>query len=213
MPRTNSFLNKNSNIVNTARSVIYNKYVLYVVFFAALMNLLYSAVNQDYVYCVIFVLVGFLIAFFNKNMTVILTLTVAISTILRNVLSGRGLKIEGFEEPKEDDEDKKNEKTVQEPFKKEGNENKGNENKEDSSKEMAKRDSVKKDVNKNPNPTKTQLMDTLKTNALDLQEAQKEIISGFEKIEPYMDKAESLIEDIQKTALTIQGMKDKQTTK
>ena len=208
MPRTNSFLNKTSNIVNTARSVIYNKYVLYVVFFAALLNLLYSAVNQDYVYCVIFVLVGFLIAFFNKNMTVILTLTMAISTILRNVLSGRGLKVEGFDEetePEEDDEEYQ--KTVQEPFENEENEEKY---KDDSEEGMS--PSKKPNPNPNPNPTQKQLMDNLKENALDLQEAQKEIINGFEKIEPYMNKAESLIGDIQKTALTIQDMRNKQTT-
>jgi hypothetical protein len=179
-----------------------------VVFFAALLNLLYSAVNQDYVYCVIFVLVGFLIAFFNKNMTVILTLTMAISTILRNVLSGRGLKVEGFDEetePEEDDEEYQ--KTVQEPFENEENEEKY---KDDSEEGMS--PSKKPNPNPNPNPTQKQLMDNLKENALDLQEAQKEIINGFEKIEPYMNKAESLIGDIQKTALTIQDMRNKQTT-
>ncbi len=132
-------------------------------------------------------------------MTVILTLTMAISTILRNVLSGRGLQVEGFEEPEPDEDEEENQKTVQEPFENE-------EEEEDSAEGMLPSEKP------NPNPTQTQLMDNLRTNALDLQGIQTEIINGFEKIEPYMDKAESLIEDIQKTALTIQDMRSKQTT-
>ena len=138
-------------------------------------------------------------------MTVILTLTVAISTILRNVLSGKGLKVEGFEDakkdPEEDGEERTDEKTVPEPF--------------DNQDEVTDSDQGSSENNldnEKTTPTQKQLMDNLKENALDLQEAQKEILNGFEKIEPYMDKAESLIEDIQKTALTIQDMKNKQTT-
>jgi hypothetical protein len=50
-------------------------------------------------------------------------------------------------------------------------------------------------------------MDKLKQDAVELQDAQKQIINGFEKIEPYMDKAEALIESIQETAESIQAMR------
>ena len=70
MPRVDTFFNKamkKTDIVKTARDVIYNKYVLYAVFLAALFDLLYSVVKEDYLYCSLFILIGFLIAFFNIN--------------------------------------------------------------------------------------------------------------------------------------------------
>jgi hypothetical protein len=54
----------------------------------------------------------------------------------------------------------------------------------------------------------SQMMDVLKEQALDLQDAQKHIIDGFEQIAPHMDRAETLIGSIQQTAQTIQGMRD-----
>lgn len=210
MPRIDAILNKTmkrTDIIKTARGVIYNKYVLYAVFLAALFDLLYSVVKEDYLYCALFILIGFLIAFFNKNMTVILTLTMAFSTILRNILRGNGLKVEGFEEgdianddesssvsDSTDNNSKSMTKLIEKPS-----------DKKDTGVNSSKESS---DIGKPTTPAK--LMDDLKEKALDLQDAQKHIINGFEKIEPYMDKAESLIGSIQETALTIQGMREQQ---
>ena len=206
MPRVDTFFNKamkKTDIVRTARDVIYNKYVLYAVFLAALFDLLYSVVKEDYLYCSLFILIGFLIAFFNKNMTVILILTMAFATILRNILRGNALKVEGLEGIDTEDED-----------------NKSNGNDEDpkilpNDEAYTNKKKVEPLIN-SQNTSKTtpsKLMDDLKEKALDLQDTQKHIISGFEKIEPYMDKAETLIGDIQKTALTIQDMRNKQQVK
>jgi len=199
---------KTSNIIGTAKGIIYNKYVLYVVFLAALFDLLYSAVKEDYTYCILFVLVGFLVAFFNKNMTVILTLTIAISTILRNLMRGTGVNVEGFDE---------------EPdlvsLSAEKASGKGSDKVEGSTVDKDKKKVTtppsKPDTNnalatESPKKTQAALMTSLKDQALDLQEAQQKIIKGFEKIEPYMDKAESLIGSIQETATTIQGMRSQQ---
>ena len=208
MPKSN----KHTNIVNTARAVIYNKYILYLVFVAALFNLLYSAVNLDYLYCILFVLSGFLVSFFSKNMTVILTLTMAISTILRNVISGSGLNVEGFEESekseKSEDDSESVKKNATEPEENTVNKDDKDDKDNKGDKESSKKTDSK--VNSASAPTPANLMNKLKENALDLQDTQKEIISGFEKIEPYMNKAESLIGSIQDTALTIQEMRNKQ---
>jgi hypothetical protein len=200
MPNINALVGKimkKTNIVNTARTVIYNKYVLYVVFLAALFDLLRSAVNKDYLYCIIFILVGFLMAFFNKNMTVILILTVSISTILRNVINGAGLKVEGFNGESEDEPVVEKKKPVD-------NKKKPQNDDSDPGSSVSGKALV---AEKKPASSK-ELMENLKENALDLKETQKEIISGFEKIEPYMNKAESLIGSIQETALTIQELKN-----
>jgi hypothetical protein len=69
---------------------------------------------------------------------------------------------------------------------------------------------LKKTSESETTPTPTKLMENLKEQALDLQDAQKQILSGFEMIAPHMDRAETLIGSIQNTAQTIQGMRDMQ---
>lgn len=226
MPRIDTFFTKTmkkTNVLSTAREVIHNKYVLYAVFFAALFDLLYSVVKEDYLYSIIFVLVGFLIAFFNKNMTVILTLTMALSTVLRSILRGNVLKVEGLEgitnlkddtkgtdatkgkDDKEDEDEKEDKDDTKDSKSNVFNQLLGKTKKdgEKETKDLA----APKPTSVSDAPSKAKLMNNLKEQALDLQEAQKNIINGFEKIEPYMDKAESLIGSIQETALTIQGMR------
>jgi len=220
MPRINAFFNKTlkkTDIVKTAREVIYNKYVLYAVFLAALFDLLYSVVKEDYLYCALFILIGFLIAFFNKNMTVILALTMAFATILRNILRGKDLKVEGFGVDVKDSTKDTTEDTTKDTTS-------SKDNKSNPLTKLVGPPSDKKEVKESdadpgssvsgkalvadkPKPT-TKLMEDLKEKALDLQETQQHIIQGFEKIEPYMDKAETLIGSIQETALTIQGMRN-----
>jgi len=46
---------------------------------------------------------------------------------------------------------------------------------------------------------KAELVDSLKGDAKDLMSAQKTIIQGFQEIEPYMEKAETLIQSIDET--------------
>ena len=192
---------KKTNILNTTRGVIHNKFVLYFIFFAALFQLLFSVVQQDYLYCILFVLVGFIVQFFNKNMTVILTLAMAISTILNNIIKGGKLNVEGLETKTQTKTDEPTEgKLLEEQLS--GAAEKGT--------TATTAPSVKK-TNATTAPASTtpsQLMETLKEQALDLQEAQKHIIDGFEKIEPHMDRAETLIGSIQNTAQTIQGMRN-----
>lgn len=177
MSRKYDFSNKTTNLLSTARAVIYNKYVLYLVFIFALFDLLSSAVKYDYLYCTLFILVGFVTAFFNKNMTVILTITIAVSNIISSILRGTVLKVEGFEGEEEENHEMVDDETS------------------------------------SPNETPAHLMEDLKEKALDLQDAQKHIITGFEKIEPYMNKAENLIGEIQDTAKTIQELRNQALSK
>ena len=77
-----------TDIANTAKAFIYNKFVLYFVLLVALLNLLFSAVKGDYLFCALFVLIGFVSAFFNKNMTVILVVSMATANIIRVLIRG-----------------------------------------------------------------------------------------------------------------------------
>jgi hypothetical protein len=123
-----------------------------------------------------------------------------VANIIHSILSGTILKVEGFDG---ENKEKNNEENEDLESNEKENENEENENgeKEGATPSMT--------PSKTPSETPAKLMDSLKEKALDLQDAQKQIISGFQKIEPYMDKAETLIGEIQNTAKTIQGMRDR----
>ena len=192
---------KSSDILSSAKSVIYNKYVLYFVFLAALFDLFYAATNQDYLYCVIHILIGFVVSFFNKNMTVILTVTIASANIIRNLIRGTEMKVEGF-----DDADS------QEPSNMMDSTNGNSSNKLFGTSATARTMGNTQSGNVSA-ATSSALISDLKDQAIDLQDAQKNIIKGFEKIEPYMEKAETLIGEINSTAKTIQGMRTQEQGK
>jgi hypothetical protein len=165
------------------------------VFLAALFDLFYAATNQDYLYCVIHILIGFVVSFFNKNMTVILTVTIASANIIRNLIRGTEMKVEGF-----DDADS------QDPSNMMDSTNGNSSNKLFGTSATARTMGNTQSGNVSA-ATSSALISDLKDQAIDLQDAQKNIIQGFEKIEPYMEKAEFLIGEINSTAKTIQGMR------
>jgi hypothetical protein len=215
-----SFINKaikKLNLPTVAKGALHNKYVLYFVFIVALFNLLREAVNQDYLYCVLFILIGFVTAFFNKNMIVILVITLALSAIIRAVLRGSGIA-EGFQEGAAGAKDSTSA----------GAKDDVSAGANDSTSAGA--SAGAKDASNNPMQTnssaalesksgsslvggaekthdKATLIDNIKTDAVELMSVQNSIISGFQTIEPAMERAEQLIESIQTTAKTIDGLK------
>ena len=205
----NMFFGKTNDVSNVTKGIIYNKYVLYAVFIIALFNLLSAAVEQNYLYCVLFVLIGFLTSFFNKNMTVILTITIASATVISNIVIGKKMKLEeGLANKNSDPSDDRNVSA----------------NYIDSSRGNADNRLIGQLINGNVPTTSgntiagnassqpsTALVSSLQTQAIDLQDAQKKIIKGFETISPYMDKAENIINSIQTTAQTIQQIKKEQS--
>jgi hypothetical protein len=208
MVKIKSFFGKTNDVENVAKSIIYNKYVLYIVFFIALLNLLYAAVENNYLYCALFVLIGFLTSFFNKNMTVILTITIACATVIGNIILGKKMQLEeGLSNIDPGDDENVSANMI------------------DSSKGNSDNRLIGELINRTvPNtsgntvagnassqPSST-LVASLQTQAIDLQDAQKNIIKGFETISPYMDKAENIINSIQTTAQTIQNIKKQQTS-
>lgn len=155
-------------------SLLYNRYVLYLVFAIALANLFVSAVNGDFIFVTFFLLVGFVMSFFTKNMMVILVLTLGVANVLK--FASRG-SMEGFDDKKE-----------KEPI-------------EDESETLP---SAQSDPKKKKE-SKVELVEQVKSDAEQLIEAQKNIIDGFEKIDPYMKQAEGLIGEIDKTAKKIEA--------
>ena len=223
-----SFINKaikKLNLPTVAKGALHNKYVLYFVFIVALFNLLREAVNQDYLYCVLFILIGFVTAFFNKNMIVILVITLALSAIIRAVLRGSGIA-EGFQEGATGAKDSTSAVAKDDV-------SAGAKDSTSAGASAGAKDSTSagaKDASNNPMQTnssatlesksgsslvggaenthdKAKLIDDIKTDAVELMSVQNSIISGFQTIEPAMERAEQLIDSIQTTAKTIEGLK------
>lgn len=195
------------SLPSAAKGLLHNKYVLYIVFATALINLLYETVNQDYLYSVLFILIGFITAFFNKNMIVILVITMALSFIVRAVLRGTGVVPEGFQEGATDKESISNNTPTVDKINGSATIEPSVRNKDYTSETSG--------TIKEPNAPNTsadgkdKLLQSLKTDAVELMSVQNSIISGFQTIEPSMERAETLIQSIQDTAKTIDGLKER----
>ena len=78
--------------------ILHNRYLLYSVFIIALIDFLYLASIPDMPSVFIFVLVGLLVSFFNKNMIIILSIAIIVANVLKYGGINQRLVIEGFEE-------------------------------------------------------------------------------------------------------------------
>jgi len=77
------------------KAILYNRNVLYFIFFLSLGYLFYILSISDFYTFSIFVIIGFLTSFFSKNMVVILSLAMSVSFIFKY---GTNIRPEGFEE-------------------------------------------------------------------------------------------------------------------
>jgi len=69
-------------VMKTTKEVVTNKYVLYVVLFIALTNVLAYLGTSNYIGLAIFSLIGLLTSYFTKNMTIILLVTIVVSSFI-----------------------------------------------------------------------------------------------------------------------------------
>ena len=197
---------KNMNFPSSANGLLHNKIVLYVVFAIAMFNLLHESVRQDYLYCALFILIGFITSFFNKNMIVILVIAMVFATILRSIVSRTGA--EGFQEGADEEESKKTAAADESKEKDAAEKKDKKEPVVDGTIAVDKKDSG---CTVASSSTKAAMIERMKRDAVDLMSVQNQIINGFQTIEPAMDRAEALVESIQTTANTIENLKNKQT--
>jgi hypothetical protein len=95
-----NFLKMNSNI-----NILNNKFILYFIFFISFGNFIIEMMNNDMYFVSVYILIGFLTSFFNKNMIIILSLSAIFANILKY---GRASAIEGFEDGEEEVEEEEN---------------------------------------------------------------------------------------------------------
>ncbi len=77
------------NLSASGNKLLYNQIVLYFIFAVSLLNLIYLAVDADYVTIAVYLLIGFITSHFSKNMVVILFMSLTISNMLRIGLFNR----------------------------------------------------------------------------------------------------------------------------
>ena len=70
------------NIQKTAQQMVTNKYVLYTVLCLSIINVLGFLITNNFVGLAVFSLIGLLVSYFTKNMTTILLVTLAVSSVL-----------------------------------------------------------------------------------------------------------------------------------
>ncbi len=178
-------------------SILYNKWLLYALFLMAVV-LLYNAVMQnEMIFVSYFVLIGVVISFFNKNLIIILTLTMAISAILKNAFLGTML--EGMEDGSSaSSASSSDEKKPKESMESSSSTTKTATGDSGAAGEDASAATTEK--KENGSEKKGELVDALKKDAKDLLSTQQNIIQGFQEIEPYMKQAETLLSDMDKKA-------------
>ena len=82
-----SFKNSNSKLLN-------NKYLLYVILFLSISDLLLFLMAGEFAFAVMFILIGLITSFFSKNMIVILTSAMILTNVLKY---GSNIRKEGME--------------------------------------------------------------------------------------------------------------------
>jgi hypothetical protein len=99
-------------IPSASGKILYNKWVLYFIFIVGMYDVIHFYQRGNTVAVAIFFIVGFLTAFFSKNMIVIIVSAIAVSHI---VAYGNKMS-EGFEEEKEEEEGFEEEEKEEEGF-------------------------------------------------------------------------------------------------
>lgn len=178
MNSVKNFLNKTLSKYMNIKSVLYNRIVLYIFVFMALVNLMFFASTNDIRSLLTLLIVGFLTSFFSKNMIVILFISLVFTHILKygtNISEGMTDEKTDSSENNETSEEKKTNKTTDEksdetPTKKVNSENKKND------------------------PT----IESLQNDFQDFQTIQEKILKGMKEIDPLLTKAENFIEKFER---------------
>ena len=165
------------------KSLLQNRFVLYIIAFLAIIDILYLANGKDFNSVIVFVIVGFLTSFFSKNMIVVLLVAI-IATHAIKYANGM-LRKEGMEDKKEgmegdDDADADADADADVDASPDAIEEDLEE-----VKEVDTQDKVK---------AKQETYDKLKDDFTEFQGLQENILGNMKEIEPLLNKAEQFIE-------------------
>lgn len=181
MNSVKNFLNKSVAKNMNMRSILYNRFVLYIFVFMALVNLMFFASTNDIRSLLTLLIVGFLTSFFSKNMIVILFVSLVFTHILKygtNISEGMTNEADVSNESIEKSDKTKTITDNETP-------------KKNSDKNATKKDDTE---NKKDSPS----IESLQSDFQDFQTLQEKILKGMKEIDPLLTKAESFIEKFEK---------------
>jgi high-affinity K+ transport system ATPase subunit B len=168
-------------------SLLQNKVLLYIVAAIAIVHILLLANSKDFNSVLIFVIVGFLISFFSKNMIVILLSAIIFTNLIKMVYPGQeGMKGKKVKEGLDNEEEEEEEEELydEEEEKKEEEEDEGVSLNIKQTAEEKKEAELKK---------KQETYDKLKNDFNEFQSIQHDILKNMKEIDPLLTKAENFI--------------------
>ena len=169
-------------------SLLQNKVLLYIVAAIAIVHILLLANSKDYNSVLIFVIVGFLISFFSKNMIVILLSAIVFTNLIKMIYPGKegmkGKKVKEGLEHEDEEEDLYDEEDKEEKEEEEEEEDKGISLNIKQTEEEKKEAELKK---------KKETYDKLKNDFNEFQSIQQDILKNMKEIDPLLTKAETFI--------------------
>jgi hypothetical protein len=183
-----NFLKKiNFNKGDFNKNVLYNKYFLCFIFVLSFGNFFIELMKGDIYFIIVYILIAFLTSFFNKNMIIILSLSLIFANILKY---GRASTIEGYE----DDHEEKDKKKGKKESKHEDNDE--NNHKEKSSEHMENdRDSSNNVIKSKEGLRQINDQDFIDMNydkADKLMDKQKEILNNLKEYKPFLDTIQGI---------------------
>ena len=168
-------------------SLLQNKVLLYIVAAIAIVHILLLANSKDFNSVLIFVIVGFLVSFFSKNMIVILLSAIIFTNLIKMVYLGQeGMKGKKVKEGLDNEEEEEEEEELYD----EEEEKKEEEEDEGVSLNIKQTAEEKKDAELKK---KQETYDKLKNDFNEFQSIQQDILKNMKEIDPLLTKAENFI--------------------
>jgi len=170
-------------------SLLQNKVLLYIVAAISIVHILLLANSKDFNSVLIFVIVGFLVSFFSKNMIVVLLSAIIFTNLIKMVYSGQeGMKSKKVKEGLEHEDDEDEEEDLYD--KDDEEEKKEEEEDEGVNLNIKQTPEEKKDAELKK---KQETYDKLKNDFNEFQSIQQDILKNMKEIDPLLTKAENFI--------------------
>lgn len=172
--------------------ILQSRLVLYVLFFFSVLTLFGFALNREYIFAIIFIIVGFLTSFFSKNMIVILFLSLAVTNIIIQGLRGQ-LGKEGMADHEDEDEEEEGEVEEEEESVQAKTE------KKEPMETLLESEEIKKDKPPHSSEKINKRMSSearAKKDIKNLLDLQLKLMTGVNSIQPIMKEVEGAINDL-----------------
>jgi hypothetical protein len=178
--------------------ILHNRYLLYAVFIIALADFLYLGSIRDMTSVFVFVLIGLLVSFFNKNMIIVLSSGMIVANVLKYGGINQRLVVEGFEEGIEDEEDKEDDTPMPTPTKSKIDTEDKEETPKKTSKPKEEKETkdTKEEFGQDKNVVYTSVDDMAITQQDKMMLANEKLLERMNKYKPLLDTLQGLTKNM-----------------